>query len=62
MNTPQIKTTPAIQVTGCRVDCPNTLIYDPNQEGETLGCIYKYGSLPKTGFPEWCPLSDEGEA
>jgi hypothetical protein len=46
-------------VTGCRADCPNTRTYDPNQDGETLGCIYKYGSLPKSGFPPWCPLRDD---
>ena len=40
----------SIRITRCR-DCPNVRTYDPNEEGETLGCSYKYGSLPQEGFP-----------
>lgn len=52
----RIIVTPDVIVTGCRADCPNTRPYNPNEDGETLGCSYKYGTLPQEGFPEWCPL------
>lgn len=49
-----------IRVTGCRQgkqgDCPHAKIYPSNERTPILGCIYKYGSLPDEGFPEWCPL------
>lgn len=48
-----------IIVTGCRENCPYTRHYDPNQDGETWGCSYAYGTLPKQGVAEWCPLHDE---
>lgn len=48
-----------IRVTGCREGCPKTRHYYPDADGETLGCVYRYGSLPKHGFPDWCPLADE---
>lgn len=53
-----VKIIPAVRVTGCRANCPNTRYYEQNEDGETLGCIYKYGTLPKEGAPEWCPLND----
>ncbi len=53
------KQIPARTVTGCRADCPNVRFYEPNAEGHKLGCIYKYGTLPKNGVPDWCPLDDE---
>jgi len=56
-----IKIIPAVRITGCHADCPNTRFYEPNQDGETKGCSYKYGTLPKEGVPDWCPLYDEHE-
>lgn len=47
-----------IEITGCRIDCPHTQCYQPNEDGETLGCSYAYGTLPKEGFAAWCPLKD----
>lgn len=51
-----------IRVIGCRQgrqsNCPHTRIYQSDKE-PTLGCVYKYGPLPETGFPEWCPLPKE---
>jgi len=48
-----------IIVTGCRKNCPYTRHYDPNEDGETKGCQYAYGTLPEQGVAEWCPLHDE---
>lgn len=52
-----------IRVIGCRQgkqgNCPHTRMYNSNENEPTLGCVYKYGSLPEAGFPEWCPLSLE---
>lgn len=25
--------------------------------GVEPGCVFRYGELPKEGFPVWCPLS-----
>ncbi len=38
--------------------CPYMRCFSPNQDGETRGCSYKYGTLPRDGFPDWCPLED----
>lgn len=56
--TQPVRIIPAIIVTGCRADCPNTRYYNPNEDGETLGCSYAYGTLPKEGFAPWCPLKE----
>lgn len=57
----KFKYIPAVLVMGCRANCPNTRFYEPNEENETLGCIYKYGTLPQQGMPEWCPLPSDPE-
>ena len=45
-----------LNITGC-FECPHRRYYsDP--KNPTYGCSYKYGSLPETGFPEWCPLKE----
>lgn len=48
-----------ITVTGCRADCPMTRHYQPNEDGETLGCAYAYGTLPQEDFASWYPLKDK---
>jgi len=52
-----------IRVTGCRQgkhgDCPHTTYCEPNNDGETLACVFCRGTLPQSGFPEWCPLPKE---
>jgi hypothetical protein len=48
-----------IIITGCfgngTIDyCPHIRYY-----GFELGCGFKYGELPKEGFPDWCPLKEK---
>ena len=43
-----------LNIMGC-FECPHSQYYsDP--KNPAYGCSFKYGSLPETGFPEWCPL------
>ncbi len=36
--------------------CPYTRLY-----GSEFGCLFKYGDLPNSGFPEWCPLKETSD-